>query len=110
MVGDATCPEPVAVTTFATVQDASLTSAFALYTFVLATPVWLTAGTPYAVGVADTGNSAAILGNTLTPFVLNRPAVVAGAVYYNNGGVQANAGGPYELSLSTVPEPATLAC
>ena len=109
MIGDSALSGTGPVTTFATVQDTSLTASFALYTFVLGTPVWLTADTPYAIGVVDTGNSAAILGNTLTPFVLNRPAVVAGAVYYNNGGVQANAGAPYELSVDAVPEPATFA-
>lgn len=109
MVGDSTLTGTGPVTTFATVNDSSLSANFGLYTFVLGTPVWLMAGTPYAVGVVDTGNSAAILGNTLTPFVLNRPAVVAGAVYFNNGGVQANAGAPYELSVDAVPEPASLA-
>jgi hypothetical protein len=74
-------------------------------TFTPGTDFLLTGGQSYYIGVLDNGSNA-VLGNTLDPAVLARPDVAAGASYFNNGGVQANSGGPYEISVntSTVPE------
>ena len=44
--------------------------------------------------------SAVVLGNTLTAGVLARPAVMAGGYHYNDGGRQANTGGPYEMIVN----------
>ena len=91
----------------ALVSDSTLTVNFANMTVLL--PAFaLIAGDAYFVGIESYSSSAVALGNTLDPSVLARPAVSAGGYYFNNGGVQANAGGPYELSVN-VPEPATLA-
>ena len=97
--------------TLATVNDSMLTRNFATYTFTPATTYKLDPNSFYVVGLYDSNNSAAIWGNTLDPTVLARPSVVAGKYYYNNGGVQLNAGGPYELSVNAagVPEPTTWA-
>lgn len=90
----------------AAVSDSTLTANFANMTVLL--PAFaLIAGDAYFVGIEGLSSSV-VLGNTLDPSVLARPAVVLGGYYFNNGGVQANAGGPYELSVN-VPEPATLA-
>ena len=95
------------VTSFAFVSDSTLTANFANMTVLL--PAFaLIAGDAYFVGIESYSSSSVALGNTLDPSVLARPAVSAGGYYFNNGGVQANAGGPYELSVN-VPEPATLA-
>jgi hypothetical protein len=92
--------------TLGTIQDSSLTSSFALYT-VQAT-YKLDANSFYVVGLLDNNNSSATWGSTTDPTVLSRPAVVAGTYYYNTvGGLQLNAGGPYELSVNAVPESAT---
>ena len=91
-----------------TINDTTLTSSFALYTVTDLTPYALTAGTAYYIGLTDAGSSG-VLGNTLDPTVLARPDVTAGGFYYNNGGVQANSGGPYEIRVSAVPEPGSLA-
>lgn len=100
---------PTALAVIASAADTSLTSQFQLYTFNAAVPISLSAGTAYYIGLQDNGGSAAQLGATLSPSVLNRTPVVNGADYYNNGGVQANAGGPYELAVTVagVPEPGT---
>ena len=91
----------------ALVSDSTLTANFENMTVLL--PAFaLKAGGLYFVGLSDGNASSVALGNTLDPSVLARPAVVLGGYYLNNGGVQANAGGPYELSVN-VPEPATLA-
>ncbi len=92
----------------ATVLDSSLSSDFSLLTFSPTSTFQLDGGQSYYIGVQDNGSNA-VLGNTLDPNVLGRPDVAAGASYYNNGGVQANAGGPYEISVdaSPVPEPAS---
>jgi hypothetical protein len=95
---------------FGVVQDSSLAPGFALLTIASPQPILLAGGSYYYAGI-QSAQSGAQLGNTLDSAVLARNSVAAGGVYYNNGGVQANAGGPYELSLSdgpaTVPEPAT---
>ncbi len=103
---------PGAATLVATVPDTALTAGFSLLTFTPATPIALATGTSYYAGIQDpTLTSAAQLGNTVDPAVLARPDVVAGASYYNNGGVQANFGGPYELIVNetAVPEPLSIA-
>ena len=91
----------------ATIQDSALASGFHLLTFSPAQTILLEANTAYYIGVLNF-DSEAILGNTVDSDVLTRDSVVAGASYYNNGGVQANAGGPYEISVN-VPEPASMA-
>lgn len=93
--------------TFATVSDSTLTNSFANYTFTSGSTYKLDPNAFYVVGLVNSNNSGAIWGNTLDPNVLARPSVVAGMFYFNNGGVQANAGGPYELSVNVagVPEP-----
>lgn len=88
----------------ASVLNTSLTNSFSVLTFTPTVPFLLTAGQSYYIGVIDNGSSA-LLGNTLDPAVLARAAVVVGASYYNSGGVQANAGGPYELSVDAAPVP-----
>ena len=92
----------------ASVLDSSLSSNFSLLTFSPTSNFQLDGGQSYYIGVQD-GGSNAVLGNTLDPNVLGRPDITAGASYYNNGGVQVNAGGPYEISVdaSPVPEPAS---
>lgn len=97
--------------TLATVADNTLTSNFATYTFSPYSTYKLDANSFYVVGLHDNGSSDAVWGNTVDPMVLSRPSVIAGEYYYNNGGVQANAGGPYELSVNVagVPEPASWA-
>ena len=93
--------------TLATIQDSALTSSFAAYT--VKTAYAFDPGSFYVVGLYDKNNSNAVWGNTLDPSVLARRSVVNGAFYYNNGGVQANSFGPYELSVNVagVPELAT---
>ena len=91
-----------------TINDTTLTSSFALYTVTDASPYALTPGTAYYIGLTDAGSSG-VLGNTVDASVLARPDVAAGGLYYNNGGVQANSGGPYEIRVSAVPEPGSLA-
>ena len=93
--------------TLATIQDTSLSSSFAPFT--VKTSYAFDPGSFYIVGLYDSNNSSAIWGNTLDPSVLARRSVVNGAYYFNNGGVQANSFGPYELSASVagVPELAT---
>lgn len=100
---------PGVATQIAFVQDTSLTTFFQLETYMPVTPIILAADTSYYIGILDNGGSSAILGNTVDESVLGRSSVVAGADYYNSGGVQANAGGPYEIKVvgSSVPEPAT---
>lgn len=93
-----------------TIQDASLTNTFAYYT-INALNYALDANSFYVVGLNNTNHSSATWGSTVDQSVLNRPSVVAGTYYFNSvGGVQANAGGPYELAVEaggSVPEPAT---
>jgi hypothetical protein len=97
----------------ASVSDSSLTFNFQLYTYNVADPFLLTAGSSYYIGVTDDGSNA-VLGNTVDPTILAQPDVIAGADYYNNGGVQANSGGPYEIEVdaspatSPVPEPSSI--
>lgn len=93
--------------TLATIQDSSLTGSFAPYT-VKASYAFDPASF-YVVGLYDSNISSAVWGNTLDPSVLARRSVANGAFYFNNGGVQSNSGGPYELSVSVagVPELAT---
>lgn len=94
----------------ASVSDSTLNSYFALYTFSAQQKLSLLSGTAYYAGIVST-NSNAILGNTVDPNVLGRPDVAAGGVYFNNGGVQDNSGGPYEIAINTspVPEPSSWA-
>ena len=108
---DAGSNGPGTPTLIATVADASLTPAFALTTFTPSGTIALAAGTVYWVGIIDASfGSPVLLGNTLDAAVLSRPSVLAGAFYFNNGGVQANSFGPYEIAItetaSPVPEPA----
>jgi len=98
---------PGEMTLIATVQDSALASGFHLLTFSPTQTILLAANTSYYIGVINT-DSEAILGNTVDSDVLARDSVAAGGFYYNNGGVQANAGGPYEISVN-VPEPASMA-
>lgn len=98
---------PGLATLIASVLDTSLTSSFQLLTVTPVSPIALAANTSYYVGIRDLGGSSAILGNTVDPAVLSRPSVSAGAFYYNNGGVQANAGGPYEILVTAAPLNAT---
>ena len=88
-------------------------SSFSLITYNPTSTISLIAGQSYYIGVLDSlATSNAILGNTLDVAVLGRAPVVDGASYYNNGGVQANAGGPYEIrvnAIRAVPEAASLA-
>ena len=93
--------------TLATIQDSSLTGSFGNYT--VKTTYAFDPGSFYVVGLHDSNNSSAVWGNTLDPSVLARRSVVNGAYYFNNGGVQANSFGPYELKVNVagVPEPAT---
>ena len=105
---------PGAATLIATVQDTALAAGFNLLTFASPTAIALAAGTSYYAGLSDpTLTSSAQLGNTVDPTVLARSNVALGASYYNNGGVQANAGGPYELivneTATAVPEPLSIA-
>jgi len=98
--------------TIGTISDTSLTSSFATYTVSPTSKYRLDANSFYVVGLFDNAASNAIWGSTVDPTVLARPSVVAGQYYYNStGGVQSNAGGPYELSVdvTNVPEPAALA-
>lgn len=88
----------------ANVLDSSLTNNFSLMTFTPGTQVALTGGQSYYIGVTDLGSSG-VLGNTLDPAVLARADVVAGVSYFNSGGVQANAGAPYEVSVDATPVP-----
>ena len=89
----------------ANVADSALTTAFKLYTYKPTGPVTLAANTYYYIGISSL-NSNVVLGNTVDNNVLSRPSVAAGGYYYNNGGVQANSGGPYELVVNAgVPEP-----
>lgn len=92
--------------TIATIKDTSLSSSFTTYT--VKASYALDPGSFYVVGLYDSNNSNAVWGNTLDPSVLARHSVANGAYYYNNGGVQANAFGPYELAANVagVPEPA----
>lgn len=93
---------PGRVVTLAVVQDSTLTPGkFAEVTITPDSPVSLKPGTAYYVGIARNtgGRSSVVLGNTLAPTVLARPSVVAGADYYNNGGVQPNSGGPYQIRV-----------
>lgn len=93
----------------ASVSDSSLTNTFQTYTYTMGTRYTMLPGSFYVVAVIDMGGSSAVWGNTVDPAVLARPDVIAGAFYYNTaGGVQANAGGPYELNVDAgaVPEPA----
>ena len=66
--------------------------------------------TPF-LNFSDNNGSQLFLGNTVDQGVLSRQSVMDGGYYYNNGGVQANSGGPYEMSISVnvVPEPASIA-
>lgn len=61
----------------------------------------------YFFGLKDgpvSARSHLVIGNTIDPRVLARPSVVAGGTYFNQtGGLQANAGGPYEMSVNTSP-------
>lgn len=102
---------PTLAAKLATGTDASLTSAFKVVTYTPSMLQNLVAGASYYIGIMDLGGSTTMLGNTLDGKVLGRPNVKAGGYYYNNGGVQANAGGPYEISLSStaVPEAASFA-
>jgi hypothetical protein len=96
--------------TISTINDATLTTMFATYTVTPSSTYTFALNAFYVVGFHDTGGSAAIWGNTLDANVLARPSVVNSIYYYNtSGGVQANALGPYEMSVSVagVPEPAT---
>lgn len=99
---------PGTATLIANVNESTLKSSFALYTYTPTTTISLVAGKSYYIGISGLSTSNAVLGNTIDPTVLNRPSVVNGASYYNNGGVQANSGGPYEISVRAVPEPASL--
>lgn len=107
---DAGASGPGAATLIATVRDTSLTSNFALYTFMPNTLISLVAGQAYYIGVTNRGSGAS-LGNTIDPVVLARGNVAAGRVYFNNGGIQANIGGPYEIivNATAAPEPGTFA-
>ncbi len=102
---------PGAATLIATGSDSSLTSGFQLLTFTPTSTISLAANTAYYIGIADVNGSTAVFGNTVDSTVLSRPSVVTGGYYFNNGGVQANAGGPYEVSVSLagVPEPSSWA-
>ncbi|GAC1313080.1 MAG: hypothetical protein NVSMB14_14550 [Isosphaeraceae bacterium] len=100
---------PGTATQIASVNESTLTSSFALYTFSPATTISLVAGQSYYIGIEGLTTSNAVLGNTVDAAVLGRVSVIRGASYYNNGGVQANSGGPYEISVRAVPEPASLA-
>lgn len=98
------------VGTIATVDDTTIGSTFSFYTYAASAPINLAAGTSYYLGIEDTGQTSTVtLGNTVDNAVLTRSAVMAGANYYNNGGVQPNSGGPYEMviSVNSVPEPAS---
>ncbi len=96
---------PARAVPVATVSDRTLSAAFSLVTVKPYSAVTLAANTHYYVGIRKTsgGNSHVILGNTISPKVLNRASVVAGRFYYNNGCVQANAGGPYDINVVTTP-------
>jgi hypothetical protein len=97
--------KPVLRSVLATLSDANLTSSFALVNVNVAGNVQLKANTGYYIGIAHHPkvNSSVQFGNTLDPRVLARSSVVAGASYYNNGGAQANAGGPYEIQVVATP-------
>lgn len=100
---------PTTIVPITAVSDSSLTDAFQTYTYTIGTRYTLLPGSFYVIAVVDMGGSAAVWGNTVDPMVLARPDVIAGAFYFNTaGGVQANAGGPYELNVDAgnVPEPA----
>lgn len=94
-----------------TVNDTTIGSTFSLYSYAAFEPINLAAGASYYLSVEDGNPSSAItLGNTVDPTILGRASVSAGAYYYNNGGVQPNSGGPYEMAISvnSVPEPASV--
>ena len=121
LFSDAGANGPGKATVIGTISDFSFNpNAFAfdfqIRTVNAAAPILLAANTSYYVGIEDLGLSSVILGNTLDPAVISRGPVVAGGFYYNSNGVQANAGGPYEISINTsasgpiaVPEPGTFA-
>lgn len=96
---------PINSVVVATVSDKNLTSSFALMQVKPALMINLAANTRYYVGIhkASGGMSHVILGNTVDPTVLARKNVQAGGLYYNNGGVQANSGGPYEIKVVATP-------
>ncbi len=94
---------PGRIVTLAVVSDKSLTPG--KFTDIAVTPsttVTLEAGTAYFVGIAKVpgSKSSITLGNTLSAAVLGRKSVVAGGYYYNNGGLQANSGGPYQIEVT----------
>ena len=105
---DPTSPSGISqYATLGTITDTTLTGSFATYAVSPAFTYTLAAHSFYVVGLYDSGGSNAVWGNTVDPKVLARPSVIAGQYYYNNGGVQANSGGPYELAVNVagVPEP-----
>ena len=97
--------------TLGTFKDSSANANFQVYDFSSFTPYTLAANTYYYLGITDNNGSQLLLGNTVDQGVLSRQSVMDGGYYYNNGGVQANSGGPYEMSISVnvVPEPASIA-
>ncbi len=92
-------------TIIATIADKSLTKTFALTTVTPTHTITLAPNTHYFIGIAGhPGNGSRVtLGNTVDPAVLARPSVEAGGFYYNNGGLQANSGGPYEVKVNVTP-------
>lgn len=97
--------KPRAKKVIATVQDSQLTTSFQLISVPGGGATFLK-DRRYYFGIAKhTGSpSSVVFGNTVDPTVLARHNVQAGGYYYNNGGVQANAGGPYELQLLVNPK------
>ncbi len=100
---DKTTGKPGKPMVVAQLSDNKLSTSFALKKVTPSSPVKLEGGTYYFVGVAmhPHGRISVVLGNSVDAAVRARPSVAAGANYYNpDGGIQANAGGPYEISVA----------
>jgi hypothetical protein len=97
--------QPIKAQVIGSVSDTTLTTSFAPVTVKPTGTILLKGNSYYYVGIRQTQGvaSSVMLGNTVDRRVLKRPGVIAGGYYYNSGGVQANAGGPYEITVTLVP-------
>lgn len=92
------------IATLGTVDSNSVTDAFAIYTVNLLSNPTLTQGVRYWIGLSATDTPV----NWAWSFDLSGPGV-AGEYFSNNiNGVASNLNGPYEMLLTTAPEPASI--
>ena len=93
--------KPTKKKVIATVQDSQLSTSFQLITVPGGGATFLKYKR-YYIGIAKHKGvpSSVVFGNTVDPAVLARKSVQEGGYYYNSGGVQANAGGPYEMQVN----------